>query len=88
MKAQHPRHVDVIVVASRFGGAVCAARLAEQGMRVLILEQGPWWGPLHRHRSAADQRDFPRGVLGVLGVLGVRKLLRSLRSTRNGKRRE
>jgi len=36
---------DVVVVGSGFGGAVTAARLAERGMRVLVLERGPWWGP-------------------------------------------
>lgn len=35
---------DAIVVGSGFGGSVAAARLAERGMRVLVLERGPWWG--------------------------------------------
>lgn len=36
------RSWDAIVVGSGFGGAVTAARLAEQGLRVLILERGAW----------------------------------------------
>lgn len=34
---------DAIVVGSGFGGAVTAARLAQGGLRVLILERGDWW---------------------------------------------
>jgi choline dehydrogenase-like flavoprotein len=36
---------DVCVVGSGAGGAVVAARLAEAGMRVLIVEQGRWISP-------------------------------------------
>ena len=82
MTVESTRRFDAIVVGSGFGGAVCAARLAEKGMRVLILERGPWWGPLNRHRPASDRRDLPRGLLGS------RKLLRNLRWARRGRRFE
>jgi len=34
---------DVLVIGSGFGGAVTACRLAEKGMRVLVLERGRRW---------------------------------------------
>lgn len=42
---------DVIVIGSGFGGSVTAARMAEAGKRVLVLERGRRWEP----------EDFPRG---------------------------
>ena len=35
---------DVIAVGSGFGGAISAARLAQDGLRVFVPERGPWWG--------------------------------------------
>ena len=43
---------DAIVVGSGFGGAVCAARLAAAGYRVLVLERGRRWEP----------KDYPREI--------------------------
>jgi cholesterol oxidase len=45
-----PTPFDVIVIGSGFGGAIMARRLAERGMRVLVLERGRRWEP----------RDYPR----------------------------
>ncbi|MDQ3933677.1 MAG: GMC oxidoreductase [Actinomycetota bacterium] len=56
---------DVIVVGSGFAGGVMAARLAERGMRVLILERGVWRGPAERDDAPSPRRDFPRGLVGV-----------------------
>ena len=39
------RAYDAIVVGSGFGGGIAACRLAEQGMRVCVLERGRRFGP-------------------------------------------
>ena len=38
-----PANFDVIVIGSGFGGAITGCRLAEKGLRVLILERGRRW---------------------------------------------
>lgn len=43
---------DVIVVGSGFGGSVMACRLAEKGLRVLVLERGRRW----------EVKDYPRDL--------------------------
>jgi len=67
---------DAIVIGSGFGGAVTAARLARGGMRVLVIERGPWWGPAAADHALTDGRPLPRGLLGS------RKLLRNVRTVR------
>ena len=45
---------DVIVIGSGFGGAITARRLAEKGMRVLVLERGRRWAPEQYPRKPGD----------------------------------
>ena len=47
-------HFDAIVIGSGFGGAVLARRLAEKGMRVLVLERGRRWEPAQYPRKPGD----------------------------------
>jgi cholesterol oxidase len=46
--------LDVIIIGSGFGGAVHACRLAEAGMRVLVLERGRRWQPEDYPRTPDD----------------------------------
>ena len=45
---------DAIVIGSGFGGAITACRLAEKGMKVLVLERGRRWAPKEYPRKAGD----------------------------------
>ncbi|MEA2298934.1 MAG: cholesterol oxidase [Solirubrobacteraceae bacterium] len=50
-----PEHFDAVVVGSGFGGSVTAARLAEAGLGVCVLERGKAYPP----------NSFPRSPLGL-----------------------
>jgi len=53
---------DVIVIGSGFGGSITAARLAEAGARVTLLERGPWWDTVPTRSMNIERRmPFPRG---------------------------
>jgi len=52
---------DAIVIGTGFGGAVAARRLAEKGMKVLVLERGRRWGPDSYPRTPGDPWIFSDG---------------------------
>ena len=51
-----PEHFDAVIVGSGFGGAVTAARLAEAGWRVCVLERGKAYPPNSFPRSPLDMK--------------------------------
>ena len=82
-------HFDAVIVGSGFGGASTASKLATAGMRVLVLERGPWWGATGAWGDPDRHRNFPTGVLGarrtMRGVrLGTDRISRSVRFRTDG----
>ncbi len=56
---------DVVIVGAGAGGGACAWALASQGVRVLLLESGPWYQPArdnHLHLPDWEQHGFPDGA--------------------------
>jgi len=54
--------INVIVIGSGFGGSIAAARLAEAGAKVTLLERGPWWDTIPTRSMNIERRTpFPRG---------------------------
>lgn len=68
--------IDAIVIGSGFGGSVVAARLAEAGVRVVLLERGPWWDTVPTRSMGIERRTpLPRGLRILTGF--VRSLNKS-----------
>lgn len=64
-----PEHFDAIVVGSGFGGSVTAARLAEAGWSVCVLERGKAYPPTSFPRSPlAMKRNFWDPSEGLHGM--------------------
>lgn len=54
--------IDIVVIGSGFGGSVSAARLAEAGLPVTLLERGPWRDTVPvRSMGIAKRSALPRG---------------------------
>jgi cholesterol oxidase len=64
---------DVVVVGSGFGGGITACRMAEQGLRVCVLERGRRFGPDDfPDRPEQAPRLFWHPLLNPGGMLDVR----------------
>ena len=65
---------EVLVVGSGAGGAVTAARLAEAGRSVLVVEEGPWYRPDEHPPFSLEEfiaRYRHQGACAALGNPGI-----------------
>ena len=64
------QQVEVIVIGSGFGGAICASRLAEAGVAVKLVERGPWRDTVPvRSMGIASRVPFPRGRMALMRLM-------------------
>jgi cholesterol oxidase len=68
---------DVIVIGSGFGGAITACRLAQKGLKVLILERGQRWEKFPRdlNDSWRFNHEYPERDNGWLDMRQLRKVV-------------
>src|SRR5688572_31051592 len=73
-----PTSFDAIVIGSGFGGAITARRLAEKGMRVLVLERGRRWEVDQDPRKPTDawifSHDRPAVFNGWMDIRFFRRM--------------
>ena len=60
-------HTDVLVIGSGFGAAAPALRLAQAGVRVVMLEKGPHINPFTDFRQTQDPKYILRYIKGLSG---------------------
>jgi len=60
-------HTEVLVIGTGFGAVAPALRLAQAGLRVLMLEKGPHINPFKDFRQTQDPRYILRYIKGLSG---------------------
>ena len=61
---------DAVVIGSGFGGSISANRLAVAGLKVLVLERGPWRDSLPVRSMGIEERaPFPYGMKALTHLL-------------------
>lgn len=61
---------DVVIIGSGFGGSISANRLALAGLKVLVLERGPWRDSLPVRSMGIEKRaPFPYGMKAFTHLL-------------------
>jgi cholesterol oxidase len=77
---------DVIVIGSGFGGSISANRLSLAGLKVLVLERGPWRDSLPVRSMGIEKRaPFPYGMKAFTHLLRTVHLgTRSLTLNKSG----
>ncbi len=62
--------IDVVIIGSGFGGSISANRLALAGLKVLVLERGPWRDSLPvRSMGIKERAPFPYGRKSITHML-------------------
>jgi choline dehydrogenase-like flavoprotein len=69
-KAKNPEPVDVCIVGAGASGATAAKVLAEAGLKVVVLERGPWLRP--EHFSGDELKNLNRNYVWPNPVLNPR----------------